>query len=171
MTRYIGAALILASSGAMGIGMVRALRYRVRCLSAVCQALLILKSEICGRLTPLRDAFEKLSEEGPALTSPLFAAALEGMSRLDSRSAADIWREAVFGDNGLDLTAREREDLAAAGAVLGRCDLELQSGTLGEAAEKFREYLSRAETKADRDGRANAMLSITAGIFAVLILL
>ena len=170
MTRYIGAALILAASCAFGAGMTKSLKTRVRHLSSLCQALLILKSEICTRLTPLSDAFEKLSREGPPAASGLFDLALEGMKELGSVSMLSIWHSAVEG-SGLQLTDEERDCLSGVGAVLGSSDIEAQAAALDNAVDRFRMALPAAEEKCASDGKANAMLSMAAGIFVVLILL
>ncbi|MGM9521646.1 MAG: stage III sporulation protein AB [Oscillospiraceae bacterium] len=171
MIRIIGAALIIASTGMMGLAGVRRLRARVSALEAVIASLDIMESEICSRLTPMREVLEKLSTEAPPPARALYVNAAEGMSALGRCSFSTIWSNAVKRTGELKLTEEEAGTLCELGLCLGRYDVREQAETIARVRRRMEAFLKRAEVERERDSKLHAFFGVASGLFAVIILL
>ncbi len=171
MIRLLGAALVIGATGTMGALGVLSLRRRVRVLEGLIVSLQLMESEICSRMTPMREVLDMLSGSAPACVRGLFRRATEGMSALGRCSFYTIWKNAVAGSYELRLRPQEAELLTELGLCLGRYDVREQAEAIGRLRRRLELILRRAEAERDRDSRLHAFFGIASGIFAVIILL
>lgn len=171
MIQVVGAVLITAGTGAWGIMSVIRLRQRVASLQALSSAIGVMKSEICDRLTPMPELLDMLSDEAAYPSSQLFKNASEKMTELGSRPFSFIWNQAVKSTPELMLTQAEEVVLTQLGQCLGRYDVGEQRSALQYAQRRLDDLTRRAENDRDRNSKVHAFLGISAGLFAMIILL
>lgn len=171
MIRLIGAALIISSTAAMGFAGVWRLRNHVRALAAVLTSLDQMESEICSRLTPMRDVLELLSKEAPGPVRSFYQNAFRGMDALGDRSFYQIWTDAVANTRSLPLTEEEAQCLGELGLCLGRYDVREQAESINRVRKRMERFLREAEAARVRDSRLHAFFGVASGLMAVIILL
>jgi len=170
MIKMMGAILIIAGTAAWGVGSIARLRGRARSLNAVVSSLYVMENEICGRLLPMPELLELLSDEAADPASELFRNAQKKMSELGGRQFSEIWREAIRCTPQLFLTAQEELCLSELGFSLGRYDVGEQKAALGYTIRRMSEFAARAEQERDSNSKLHAFLGVAAGIFAVVVL-
>ncbi len=171
MLRIAGAALVILATGTMGAAGVLRLRRRTAALEGLCASLRTMESEICSRLSPMRETLEILSGSAPAPVRGLYRRAAEGMGELGRRSFRSIWRGAVESSGELLLRAEEAQVLMELGSCLGRYDVREQAETIARVRGRLEVFLRRAEEERERDWKLHAFFGLASGIFAVTILL
>lgn len=171
MIRILGAVLMILSTTAMGYGGVRRLRERVRNLEGIIASLDVMESEICSHLTPMREVLEMLSRNAPVQSRRLFENVADGMCALGRCSFYSIWREGVETTKELLLKPEEAETLVELGLCLGRYDVREQAEMISRVRRRLEIFLKRAEEERERDTKMHAFFGISAGIFAVIILI
>ena len=161
MIRYIGAALVVAATGTMGLMGVWRLRRACEALEGLIASLQIMESEICARMTPMREVLELLSQTAPRGVRGLYRRAFEGMGDLGRRSFYSIWKSG----------AEEQRVLEELGLCLGRYDVREQAEAIARVRSMLEPALDRAEEERRRDTKLHAFFGVASGLFAVMILL
>ena len=162
---------MIISAGVMGYSGVRKLRGRVRSLEALIASLDIMESEICSRLTPMREVLEILSTKVGYPARNLYENVLAGMEQLGRCSFYSIWKQAISDTQELLLRQEEQEVLSELGLCLGKYDVREQAETIIRIRRRLEIFLRKAETERDRDSKMHAFFGVGAGVFAVIILL
>ncbi|WP_248925297.1 stage III sporulation protein SpoIIIAB [Paenibacillus hamazuiensis] len=127
MLKLIGCVLILFSGTMFGFYQASLLSRRPKQIRQFIQAVQRLETEIVFGLTPLAEAFGKLSSQLTEPAAGLFRTAGERLAAASDCSAADIWREAA--EEQFRLTAMktgEKQILLQLGWALGRTDRDDQ---------------------------------------------
>ncbi len=171
MIRIIGAALVIASTASIGLAGVWRLRAHVNTLSAILTCLDLMESEICSKLTPMRDVLEEMAEEAPERVRGFFRGAADGMAELGTRSFYAIWTQALKNARNLRLREEEAQCLGELGLSLGRYDVREQAESISRVRRRMERYLDAAEEQRDRDSKLHAFFGVASGLFAVIILL
>ena len=171
MLKLIGAILLIAGTASCGIVGAMKLKRRSDSLSSILSALSMMKSEICDRLTPLPELVEMLREDGQYPASALFTNVYSNMAQLGSTQFSTIWSRAVNKTPELMLNDRERTVLSELGKSLGKYNIEEQRSAILYAADRFSDYLKKAEASCAESSKMRAALGVAAGIFAVAILI
>lgn len=171
MIRLMGALLVIGSAGAMGYLGASALKRRARVIEGLILSLQLMESEICSRMTPMREVLEMLSSSAPQEVRGLYRRAVGGMSALGRCSFYTIWKNAVADSRELRLRPEESELVSELGLCLGRYDVHEQAAAIDRLRRRLELILKRAEAERDRDCRLHAFLGLASGIFAVIILL
>lgn len=171
MIRYIGAALVICATGSMGVLGAMGLRRRAAAIEGIIVSLELMESEICSRMTPMRDVLELLSATAPVRVRGLFRRATESMSAIGRCSFFSLWRSAVESSRELRLRPDEIQTLSELGLCLGRYDVKEQAEAISRVRRRMELYLKRAEEERDRDGKLHAIFGIISGLFAVIILI
>ena len=171
MLKLCGAILVICATGAMGIRGVAALRARVSALEALCFSLQLMESEICSRLTPMREVLDMLSRQSPPRARGLYRRALENMNAIGQCSFHTIWKNAVAQSRELCLRPEEARVLSELGTCLGRYDVTQQAEAISRVRDRMETFLRRAGEERDRDWKLHAFFGLASGAFAVIILL
>ena len=170
MIRFLGAALLIAGCGGLGLSAVNRLDSRVRDLRELSAGLEILLRELGWRLAPLPEALEAASGGTHERAARFFDFCAQGSKQLAGTPFRTLW------DNGLEhcplrLSREDRALLEQLGPVLGRYDGESQR----QAVENVLAGLSRQRVQAEDDrrrlGRVYGVLGLTAGLFLTLVLI
>ena len=170
MIRLLGAALLTAGFGGLGLSAVNRLDSRVRELRELSAGLEILQRELGWRLTPLPKALEAAAGGTHDGAARFFSFCARGSEQLSGVPFRTLW------SNGLEqcplrLSREDRALLEQLGPVLGRYDGDSQR----QAVENVLAGLSRQRAQAEDDrrrlGRVYGVLGLTAGLFLTLVLI
>ncbi len=170
MIRLLGAVLLIAGGGALGLGAVARLDGRVRDLGELAAGLDALQRELGWRLSPLPQALNTAvrTTHGPA--ADFFARCAQGAERGDGKSFQEVWREGLT-VVPLRLKPEDRTFMERLGSVLGRYDGESQRLALEDAAAGLRSLQGAAADDRNRLGRVYGVLGTAAGLLTAIVLL
>jgi len=171
MFRLIGALLVIGAAGSFGVNSVWRMNQRVRALRGLLTALETMRSEICDRMTPLPELIDQLCHETAPPAKGLFLRLRQTMGELGIQRFSALWSKVVNQAHELELHEGERQVLSDLGKTLGRYDIENQRHVISYTLRRLEEYLVQAEETRRTQGKIHAVLSLTAGVFVVLILL
>ena len=160
MIRWIGALLLMAGAAGLGLGAAAQLRTRVASLRSLVGALGQLERELTFRLTPMPELMERLARQSQGPAAYLFAHCRDHLWELGEKSFGQLWREALDGEPDLLLDE-----------VLGRYDVEGQSGALRNSVLELERCLAGAEEEQRRLGRVYTTLGLGSGAMLVILLL
>ena len=169
MIRLLGAVLLAAGCGWLGIQTAEGLRRRSRSLRQVAQTLAQVERELELGAPPLPQLLERVAgcSEGPART--LMEACLAGLERLEREDFSTLWNRQVrqlsqLGEEGQAI-------LLPLGQVLGRFDAREQREAAAAVRRGLEELACRWEEERRRQGRVYQVLGLSGGAFLIILLL
>ena len=169
MIRLLGAALLTAGCGGLGLSAVSRLDSRVRDLRELSAGLEILRRELGWRLAPLPRALETAAGGTHGCAAQFFGFCARESGQLAGASFRALWSRGLE-QCSLRLSREDRALLEQLGPVLGRYDGDSQR----QAVENVLAGLSRRQAQAEDDrrrlGRVYGVLGVTAGLFLTLML-
>ena len=170
MIRLLGAALLTAGCGGLGLSAVSRLDGRVQDLRELAAGLEILQRELGWRLSPLPKALEAASVGIHGRAAHFFTFCAQGSEQLAGTPFQSLWSRGLE-QCPLRLGREDRALLEQLGPVLGRYDGDSQR----QAVENILAGLSRQQVQAEDDrrrlGRVYGVLGVTAGLFLALVLI
>lgn len=170
MIRLMGACLLMAGCGALGLGAVGRLDGRVRDLRELSAGLEILQRELGWRLSPLPGALAAAAAGVHGRAARFFAFCAQGAGALEGVPFRELWAEGLARcPLGLDREARAL--LEQLGPVLGRYDGESQCQALEGVLAGFARCEVLAMEDRRRLGRVYGVLGVTAGLFLTILLI
>ena len=169
MMRLLGAVLVVAGCGALGLAGAARLDGRVRDLGELAAGLDTLQRELGWRLAPLPQGLDTAARavRGPA--AQFFAHCAREAGRQEGRSFQQVWREGLSAVP-LRLASEDRALLERLGPVLGRYDGDSQRLALEDTAAGLRTLQGEAADDRRRLGRVYGVLGMTAGLFLAILL-
>jgi len=171
VTKLLGALLLVSACAALGLERSLELRRRVRNLSALLDALALMRTKICRLLTPLPEMAEDLGREAPEPVRPLFLSLRKELPRLGERPFSELWAGAVEASRGgLLLRGEEAEALCALGLQLGGSAAE-QERAIECASARLELCLQSARAEAESRCRLYAGLGLASGLLLSVVLL
>ena len=170
MIRCVGAALLIAGCGGLGLSAVNRLDSRVRDLWELSAGLEILQRELGWRLSPLPKALEAAAVGTHGHAAQFFTFCARESKQLAGDPFRTLWGRGLE-RSPLRLSREDRALLEQLGPVLGRYDGDSQR----QAVENVLTGLSRQRNQAEDDrrrlGRVYGVLGLTAGLFLTLMLI
>ena len=157
MMRMLGAVLVIAGCGALGLAGVARLDGRVRDLGGLAAGLDALQREMGWR--PARGT-----------AADFFSRCARGAREPDGQPFQQIWNTALSAAP-LRLTAEDRVLLERLGPVLGRYDGDSQRLALEDTAAGLRSLQGDAADDRRRLGRVYGVLGMAAGLFVAILLI
>lgn len=170
MTRLLGAVLLTAGCGALGLGAVRRLDGRVRDLGELAAGTELLQRELGWRLSALSEGLELAAGEATGRVARFFRLCAQGAEHLDGRSFQQVWLEGLE-ECRLRLNREDAGPLEQLGSVLGRYDGDSQRQALSSAASRLERQREQAVEDRRRLGRVYEVLGLTAGLFLAILLI
>lgn len=170
MLKLLGAVLLIAGGCGLGLGAIRGLESRMTALRALIEALDLMERELAFSLPPMRELLEGTARRVREPAAGFLSACAQGLDELEGRPLSELWIREAKGR----LTALEPRDLEAVlsvGAVLGRYDVEGQRRAIASCRTELAGVLAVATEERKKRGRVYGALSVTAGIFLVILLL
>lgn len=171
MLKLIGAILLIAGTGLWGISGARELKERAKALAAVTASVEMMEYELCDRLTPVPELFALLGKQAPKPADILFQNAAVGIESIGAVPFYELWHRAVRDTHELMLTEQEILILSELGFSLGKYDVSEQCKAVKAARSQFEIFTKKAQDECDKNWKSQAFLGVTAGLFAVIILL
>ena len=170
MIRLVGAALVTAGCGALGLAGTARLDGRVRDLGELAAGLDALQRELGWRLAPLPDALGTAARalHGPA--ADFFTRCAQGAGQAEGRPFQEVWRDSLSAVP-LRLRPEDKSFLERLGPVLGRYDGDSQRLALEDAAAGLRSLQGAAADDRRRLGRVYGVLGTTVGLFLAILLI
>ena len=170
MIRFLGAALLTAGCGGLGLSAVNRLDSRVLDLRELSAGLEILQRELGWRLSPLPTALEAAAGGTHGRAAQFFTFCAQGSKQLAGAPFRTLWCKGLE-QCPLRLSREDRVLLEQLGPVLGRYDGDSQR----QAVENVLAGLSRRRAQAEDDrrrlGRVYGVLGVTAGLLLTLMLI
>lgn len=170
MIRLVGAALVTAGCGALGLAGTARLDGRVRDLGELAAGLDALQRELGWRLAPLPDGLETAAESVRGPAEQFFTGCARGAGLPDGRAFQEVWREELDAAP-LRLRPEDRVLVERLGPVLGRYDGDSQRRALEDAAAGLRALQETAADDRRRLGRVYGVLGVSAGLLLAIFLL
>lgn len=164
MLRLMGAVLLTAGCGALGLNAVGQLDGRVRDLSGLLAGAETLRRELSWRLPALSEGLELAASETDGRPARFFRLCAQGAEHLNGRSFQQVWQEGLETCR-LRLEREDEEPLKQLGSVLGRYDSDSQRQALESAAARLERQRERALEDRKRLGRVYGVLGMTGGLF------
>ena len=169
MIRLLGAALLTAGCGGLGLSAVNRLDGRVQDLRELSAGLEILLRELGWRLAPLPKALEAAAAGVHGRAARFFAFCAEGAEQLAGTPFRSLWSRGLE-QCPLRLGREDRALLEQLGPVLGRYDGDSQRLAVYNVLAALGRQQARAEDDRQRLGRVYGVLGVTAGLFLALML-
>ena len=170
MMRLLGAVLLTAGCGALGLGAVRRLDSRVRDLGGLLAGTEVLQRELGWRLSALSEGLELAAGEATGRVARFFRLCAQGAEHLDGRSFQQVWQEGLA-ECRLRLSREDAGPLEQLGCVLGRYDGDSQRQALEHAAARLGRQRELAMEDRRRLGRVYGVLGLTGGLFLTILLI
>ena len=170
MTRWVGAALLLAGSSALGGWAVAQLRGRVRDLQGLTAGLEAMDRALSTSLAPLDQMLQEAEACAGQRPAQFFRSCRKRIPDLDGRPFAQLWDKAL-GETPLRLDDADLTVLRQLGNVLGRYDSDSQAAALEQAAQRLSLHQTEAEERQGRLGRVYGTLGVACGLFLSIMLL
>ena len=170
MIRMMGAALLIAGCGGLGLGAAGRLDGRVRDLRELAAGLEILQRELGWRLSPLPKALEAAAVGAGGRAAHFFEFCAQGAGHLDGTPFQQLWRDGLE-RCPLRLGREDRALLEQLGPVLGRYDGDSQRQAVEGVLVGLHSQQAQAEEDRRRLGRVYGVLGVTAGLFLAIVLI
>lgn len=170
MIRLLGAALVVAGCGALGLAGVARLDGRVKDLGELAAGLDTLQRELGWRLAPLPDGLETAAKAAHGPAAQFFSQCAQKAGQPEGQPFQEVWRDSL-NEAPLRLSAEDKRFLERLGAVLGRYDGDSQRLALEDGAAGLRQLQGAAADDRSRLGRVYGVLGMTAGLLLAIILL
>ena len=170
MIRWMGAALLVAGCGGLGLCGVGRLDGRVRDLRELSAGLEALRRELGWRLAPLPRALETAAGTGQGRAACFFRFCAQRAGHLDGVSFQQLWREGLE-RCPLWIDREDRALLEQLGPVLGRYDGDSQREAVGHILDALARQGEQAAENRRRLGRVYGVLGVAGGLLLAVVLI
>ena len=169
MWKLVGAVLVAAGSGWLGLSAAAGLTRRLRAVQSMIVGLELMERELWERGAALPELMAALARRCAQPAAGFFQRCAEGCARLDQVPLGESWRQAV--DELELLSLDSRAALLPLGEVLGRYEADSQRQALEHARQTLEREEQRAQEERRRLGRVYQALGLSGGAFLVILLL
>lgn len=170
MIKIAGIVLLLTGSIGLGLSAVRRLEHRVTTLRALSDALQVMECEMDFRIPTMKELFLETAQRSKEPASRFLIACAQEMGEKQERSLFELWKQSAL-DVMPELAACDLDALLALGGILGRYDAEGQRSAIAATRARLLDCLADATEERRRKGKIYGALSVTAGMFAVILLI
>ena len=168
--RALGAVLVCAACGLLGLYMSHRGIARARLLTEFKQSLLMLKSEIDFAAYPLPQAFANISGRAGEGVSGFY----ESLSRRladKEMGLAEAWVKGLAEFSGSQLTADDLQAMENLGNALGSIDSTVQTKAIDMTIAAIDDILTRLTAQNAKDGKMYRRLGLLGGALITVVLL
>lgn len=171
MLKLVGAGMTIVCCGAMGAGVCRDMRKRIRLLQELRRMAIILTSEITYANAALEEAFAELAKRLADPAGAFFGHVRQRMQEGEHGVLGEIFKKQSLRDfKGSGLKKTDLESLWTLGGQLGYLDTEMQKKTLAYYLEQVNAACMQAQEEYKEKEKLFRCLGISAGIFLVILL-
>ena len=164
--------LLLVACSFLGLSAVRLLSIRreIACLRGLLFGLRLIRSEISLRASPLPDLMKLAAVGTDGAAKQFFERVEAGLSRLNERCFADLWRDACRREPAV-LSSELRNVFFELGLVLGRAELGEQLAACDRAISKLQNGLDERTRRYPEQRRLSLGLGAAGACFICLLLI
>ena len=172
VAKIIGAILVIASSGGIGLYFSIILKERISDLKELNKIIVILRGEIRYASTPLPEAVGGLAYRTNGEYRRFLLAVAGELDKLEGKSFSEIWNSCVEKELvDTSLNKKDRLLLTRLGENLGYLDKEMQLNTIDLYITQIQGELDDAVDTVKEKVRLYNMLGVMAGIFITIVLI
>lgn len=164
-----GALLCAASFLLLAIDYLKEEKRKLRAYSALADALVMMKTELCAKLLPMLELTKRAEETSEGCVKLFFQNVLNDFDRIGEKELSEVWNEAARESFGF-FSQEQFRVICLPGTVLGKRAVETQAEALENSALYFR---SEAEVKKEKMAGEKKLalgLSACAGLLTVIVL-
>lgn len=167
--RWIGAILIIAGSGGLGISLAATHRSEVKSLRQLISTLDFMECELQYRLTPLPELCRQAARETTGMLQELFSLLC---TELEDQISPDVGRcmDAAVA-RCKNIPKQTKDSLLALGHTLGRFDIQGQLNGLESVRQACRQKLEALEQNKEMRLRSYQTLCLCAGAALAILLI
>ncbi len=170
MLKLLGVVVVIIAFSLLGLTVAKGYGLRVRQLEDLQSAFALLETEVVYGLTPLPEAFARVSARVAQPAAGLLGQAAQGLS--EAKPVQEAWNQAVacLGE----MSALKREDLEILryfGCGLGEADIREQQKKFRLLAEQLERAVAAAWADKNKNQRIWQYLGVSAGIAVALLLI
>ncbi len=165
--KFIGAILVVAACGGVGISMAAAYRREERRLGLLIKAINYMEWELQFRLTPLPGLCRAAAEEATGEIGRIFSGLADELDRQVAPNVSVCMATAVHNVSGL--SCEMKNILISLGHCLGRFDLQGQTKGLEAVRSECQRQLSALNTNRQQRLRCYQTLGFCAGAAVVIL--
>lgn len=166
--KLAGALLTFLGCCMTGVAQAHTARRRLDALAALCEALCLMKRELGTKLSSIPDMAERAAVQTRGAAKGFFTALSARMDELGRVELAQLWAECAAAELPALSGAEERE-FAALGAVLGRCDADMQLAAISACEAYLRAVLEHARGDYPQQRRLSLGIAAAAGALLVIV--
>ena len=170
MLRWMGAVLIVLSSGLISMNEVIRSHQRIRALKALSEALTAMRGELSERHIPLPELSEHLALRQKQPAAEFFGTVSVNLLRRELPFSA-AWEMALRETEPLCLLPEEQQAMENLGRKLGRSGLAQQTEAILATEKKLALFLELEEREHMKKSRLRAALGVGAGAMLAILLL
>ena len=170
MLRWMGAVLIVLSSGLISMNEVIRSHQRIRALKALSEALAAMRGELSERHIPLPELSERLALRQKQPAAEFFGTVSVNLLRRELPFSA-AWEMALRETEPLCLLPEEQQAMENLGRKLGRSNLAQQTEAILATEKKLALFLELEEREHMKKSRLRAALGVGAGAMLAILLL
>lgn len=169
--KTVGLAILFGSCILLGITEERQLKNQWKLLEEWKAILCYLKPELTWHKTLLPNALRHASEGHMSLLAHFLKTAAEWAERRDGRAFEEIWQEALAQTIPMETLSQEkRRLLEESAAALCVQDTAMQNTLMDQAIFRLEQAAKEAEREYQEKGKLYRRLSVTAGVFLVILM-
>lgn len=170
--KWIGAAMVVGGSSAMGFYCGGQLRRRLGQLRAVRQILYMLKGEIRYSAAALPEAFFGIAGKAPQPFREFLEQVAGRLHALDGECLEQVWRQELRGvRKRISLSPEEIREWESLGSRLGYLDRTMQLQMIDLFLEQWEEKVRLLERECGKTCRLYQYLGVLAGLLLTVVLL
>lgn len=168
--KLLGIAFLLSGSVGVGLSAIRRLERRVTALRSLVDALQVMKCEMEFQAPTMEELLFAAAQRAAEPASRFLNRCAQELERGDQRRFFELW-ENCASDELPELAFDDREILLSLGGILGRYDTEGQKEAIAAARARLFSCLNEAMEARQRKGRVYGALSVSAGMFVLILLI
>ena len=169
MVRMLGAVLVAAGCGWLGLQGAWTLRARARAAEGMAAGLALLEGELELGAPPLPRLLERAARRAAGPARELFLRCAGELDRLEEEPFAALWRRWTAQCAGL--SRESREALLPLGDLLGQREGRAQAEGIARVRRHLEDIAAREREDSCRQGRVFQALGLSGGAFLVILLL
>lgn len=168
--RVLGILAVIGACLSASVNFMRLRKQEIRCLEGLVCGIRAMRAELAARLCPMDELLTIASERAGTESSVFFQKVRESMADLNTRSFAELWKEASLAALPV-LTDENRRQLDELGCTLGRYGVDEQLAACESYLRQSEERLQRERGRYPEQRRLYLALSAAAGMLLCLLIL
>ena len=170
MLKILGALMLLCGCTGIGLLQVKHMDKRIRTLQSIVCALEVMEQELSFRIPLLQEMLTAAVQVTKGSTKMFFTSCKNELNKGFNKPFCEIWSQMAH-EQLSALRERDFDPILALGGVLGRYDSEGQLQAIARTRKALEQEYLNAATERSNKGKVYRVVSTTAGVFLLILLL